>query len=140
MPTLKTYDLFLSHSWNYDYDYHRLVEMLKLAPNFYWRNYSVPQHDPLINPNSPVGVNKLISMLDSQIRPVNCVIFLGGMYAAHSDWIQAEINIAVTYNKPILAIYPWGQERMPIAIQKSANMIVGWNTDTIVNAIRKISL
>ena len=50
MPELKTYDLFISHAWKYNEDYYRLVDMLNNAPNFKWRNYSVPEHDPVLIP------------------------------------------------------------------------------------------
>lgn len=140
MPTLKTYDLFISHAWRYNEDYYRLVKMLKEAPLFYWRNYSVPEHDPLIDPNTTVGKAKLTTLLDNQIRPVNCVLILGGMYAAYSDWILTEIKIAKAYYKPILGVYPWAQQNMPRVVQEASNELVGWNTSTIIAAIRRISL
>jgi hypothetical protein len=34
MPSLRTYDLFISHAWSYGEDYYRIVEMLDAAPNF----------------------------------------------------------------------------------------------------------
>lgn len=140
MPTLKTYDLFLSHAWRYNDDYYRLEKMLNEALFFYWRNYSVPKHDPLIDPNTSVGKVKLTALLDGQVRPVNCVLILGGMYATYSEWIQKEIEIAKSYNKPIIGVYPWGQQNMPMVIQNAATELVGWNTNTIVDAIRRNSL
>ena len=140
MPNLKTYDLFVSHAWRYNDDYYRLERMLRDTLLFKWRNYSVPEHDPLINPNSFVGKSKLTELLVRQVKPVNCVLILGGMYAAHSEWILKEIEIAKNYKKPIIGIYPWGQQNMPIAVQNSANELVGWNTNTIVAAIRRNSL
>ncbi len=140
MPILKTYDLFISHAWRYNEDYYRLEKMLKEANNFYWRNYSVPEHDPKIDPNSEIGKKKLYDELKKQIRPVNCVIILAGMYAYYSYWINKEIEIALEFNKPILAIKPWGQERVPQAIHDVADEIVGWNTNTIIGAIRRISI
>jgi hypothetical protein len=140
MPELKTYDLFLSHAWRYNDDYYNLEKMLKQAPLFYWRNYSVPKHDPLIDPNTLVGRAKLIELLDGQVKPVNCVLILGGMYAAHSDWIKKEIEIAKSYKKPIIGVYPWGQQNMPLVVQNAANELVGWNTSTIVAAIRRHSI
>ena len=59
MPDLKTYDLFISHAWRYHEDYDRLVTLLNNAPNFKWRNYSVPRHDPKIDPDTEVGFRKL---------------------------------------------------------------------------------
>jgi hypothetical protein len=140
MPELKTYDLFLSHAWRYNDDYYRLVRLLKDALFFTWRNYSVPEHDPVIDPNTTVGYGKLVSLLDKQVRPVNCVLILGGMYAAHSRWINEEITIAQSYNKPIVGIYPWGSERMPVVVQAAASRVVSWNTNSIVSAIRQTSI
>ncbi|ABN53658.1 MAG TPA: nuclease [Hungateiclostridium thermocellum] len=140
MPNLKIYDLFISHAWKYNDDYYRLVDLLNKAPNFKWRNYSVPQHDPVIDPDDPVDQKTLIEELKGQIRPVNCVLILSGMYAAYSFWIQKEIDISVDYGKPIIGIKPWGQERIPKAVSDVAIEIVGWNTDAIVEAIRKHSL
>lgn len=140
MPALKTYGLFVSHAWTYNAEYYRLVGMLDNAPNFYWRNYSVPEHDPIINPSTQVGQGKLLAELDKQVRPVNCVLIVSGMYAAYSGWIQAEIKIAEGYSKPIVGIRPWGQERVPQAVSDPALEMVGWNTDSIVAAIRRNSI
>ncbi|MCK6601610.1 MAG: TIR domain-containing protein [Bacteroidetes bacterium] len=140
MPDLKTYDLFLSHAWRYNDDYYRLEKMLKEAPLFKWRNYSVPVHDPLIDPNTTVGKAKLTELLDRQVRPVNCVIIIGGMYAAYSEWILKEIKLAQSYNKPIIAVYPWGQLNMPKVVQDAADELVNWQTSSIVSAIRRNSI
>jgi hypothetical protein len=140
MPDLKTYDLFLSHSWRYNEDYYRLEEMLNNASFFKWRNYSVPEHDPVIDPNTSAGKVKLVELLEKQVKPVNCTLILGGMYAAHSEWILTEINIAKKYKKPIIGVYPWGQQNMPKAIQDAANELTFWNTDSIISAIREFSI
>jgi hypothetical protein len=88
----------------------------------------------------PAGKAKLTDLLNKQVRPVNCVLILGGMYAAHSEWILKEIKLAQDLNKPIVGIYPWGQQNMPLAIQNAAIELVGWNTSSIVSAIRRNSL
>lgn len=140
MPFLKTYDLFISHAWKYNEDYYRLEKMLNNTALFKWRNYSVPEHKPLVDPNSQVGRNKLLNLINIQIKPVNCVIILGGMYALHSDWILDEIKFAQKYNKPIIGVYPWGQKKMPLIVQKTANELVGWNSSSIIGAIRDWSI
>lgn len=140
MPTLKTYDLFISHAWSVNADYLRLVNLLNKANYFYYRNYSVPKHDPVIDPNTVVGKQKLTALLDNQIRPVNCVLIIASMHGAHREWIQTEIDLAQRYNKPIVGVIPWGQERTPVAVQNASKEMVGWNTDSIVAAIRKWSI
>ena len=136
MPELKTYDVFISHAWTYNSDYYRLVEMLDKAPNFKWRNYSVPEHDPL----KPKSKKDLKEALKRQMRPANIIIILAGMYATHSDWIEFEIDYAEELNKPMIGVKPWGQQRIPKVVQDAVKEMVGWNTSSIVRAIRKWSL
>ena len=135
MPELKTYRVFISHAWTYNADYYRLEEMLNDAPNIYWQNYSVPEHDPRYG-----GKRALTQALYNQIRPTNIVIILAGMYVSYSDWIQTEIDIALEMDKPILGIAPWGSRKIPQAVQDAADEIVGWNTQSIVKAIREYAL
>lgn len=111
--------------------------MLKDAPNFLFRNSSVPKTDPI---PTPITDAKLKAALDEQIRIANVVIILSGMYAAHSDWISTEIAIAAKYQKPIIGVVPWGQQRVPDTVQTAAKEMVRWNTDSIVSAIRKHAL
>ena len=136
MPELKTYDVFISHAWTYNSDYYRLVEMLDKAPNFKWRNYSVPEHDPL----KPKSKKDLKEALKRQIRPANIIIILAGMYATHSDWIEFEIDYAEELKKPMIGVKPRGQQRIPKVVQDAVKEMVGWNTSSIVRAIRKWSL
>lgn len=140
MPELKTYCIFISHAWKYSDDYDRIVNLLNKAKNFKLKNYSDPKDDPVVDPDTPVGKRKMKKELDDQISPVNCVIVISGKYVAYRYWIQTEIEIAMKYKKPIIGIKPWGQERIPQEIQKVAKEIVGWNTDSIVSAIRRHSL
>lgn len=140
MPDLRQYRIFISHAWRYDDDYNRLVKLLRDASLFQFANYSVPQHDPVIDPSKPSGRAKLLLALDGQIAPVHCVLVLSGMYAAYSDWINDEINLADRRGKPIVGIIPWGQQRTPMAIQQAAKEMVGWRTASIVAAIRKHAL
>ncbi|MCA6364893.1 MAG: TIR domain-containing protein [Bacteroidetes bacterium] len=137
MPELKTYDLFISHAWSHGDEYYSLVEKLIEAPNFKWRNYSVPEHDPLIDPENPEGMKKLEKMLAEQVRQASCVIIIGGMYVNHREWIQKEIKIAQDFEKPIVLVSPWAQERIPKEIQGIADEVVKWNIASIIEAIRK---
>lgn len=140
MPYLRNYDLFISHAWAYNDAYYRLIDLLQAAPNFQFRNYSVPTHDPLVDPGTLIGQTRLASLLDAQIRPVQCVLVIAGMYAAHRYWIDKEIAFAQMYNKPIIGLVPWGQERVPLSVQAAAREMVGWNTNSIVDSIRRNAL
>jgi hypothetical protein len=133
MPPLRTYNAFISHAWDYHEPYCRMVKFLDGAPNLSWHNYSVPKHNP------KPGVN-LEDELRNQIRPTHVVIVLAGMYVAYHGWIQKEIEIANAMHKPIIGVKPWGSERVPAAVTEAAEEIVGWNTSSIVAAIRRWAL
>ena len=133
MPTLYPYRLFISHAWDYNADYYRLEEMLNNFPNFDYRNYSVPEHDAFDS------MWRLKQKLTNQINPTQVVLILAGMYAAHSDWIDYEIDEAVRLGKPIIGVIPWGQERIPAKIQKHADQLHGWNIAPIIDSIRRLA-
>ena len=96
----------------------------------------MPEHDRL----DTTTAKELRDALHNQIRPTHVVLILAGMYVNHRQWIQEEINIAKSLSKPIIAIKPWGNTLMPTVVQDCADEIVGWNTSSIVAAIRKVSL
>jgi len=135
---MKTYNIFISHAWKYTEHYNKVVQWLNEAQaegKFNWKNYSVPEHDPLVDPDTTVGKNKLKKDLEGQIKPASIVIILAGMYAAHSDWIDFEIDTAVSYDKYIIGVKPWGQERIPTKVSNNANIMVGWNKSSVVDAV-----
>ena len=132
MPTLKTRNLFISHAWSYDSHYWKVVEWFGDEPNFNWRNYSVPSHDGCDSTTK----KGLELCLDNQMRPAQGIIILAGMYAAHSDWIGYEIDEAVRMDKIIIGVKPWGQERIPQKIQDAADVMVGWNSASVIQAVR----
>ena len=142
MPSLKTYDLFISHAWKYGDDYDRLISMLNEAPNFSYRNYSAPEDNPLVNRDGTPVSNKtqIKDAIRRKINPVNCVLVISGMYYKNREWMQFELDYAKQKNKPIVAIKPRGNVIMPKEITDVADEVVNWNTDSIVTAIRNNSL
>ena len=122
--------MFISHAWNYSEHYDKVVEWLDES-DIEYKNYSVPKADPL-------HVNKkdeLKKDLTNQIKPTSCVIILAGMYAAHSEWIDYEIDEAVRMGKYIIALKPWGQEKTPKKVQDNCDELVGWNSSSLIAAI-----
>lgn len=134
MPQLHRYRIFVSHAWNYSSEYQRLVHLLDNARYFIYSNYSVTRQDPLHCRQS-----ELREQLRQQIRPVEVAIVLSGMYVPYSNWIQFEMDFATSAMKPILGVLPWGSQRCPMAVTTCADEIVGWNTDSIVGAIRRLA-
>ena len=136
---MRTYNLFISHSWTYSDAYEKLVDLLDARPYFSYRNNSVPQDDPLHTNGTDW---QLYNAIKDQISPSSVVLILAGVYATYSKWIDKEIDIAQNefYTpKPIIAIEPWGSEKTSAKVKKAADKTVRWNTESIVSAIREVA-
>lgn len=136
----KIYNIFISHSWSYGDAYDRLIEFLTERPYFKYKDYSVPRDDPIHDAPSS---HELYQAIKNQITPCHVILIMAGKYATYSNWIIKEIKIAqeeFTNRKPILAITPWGSQQISSVVKENAEKIVGWNTESIVNGIREISI
>lgn len=99
-------------------------------------NHSVSADRPL---NTKTN-QQLREELSQQIRGCNAVIVVAGMYTLYSEWINYEIDEALRMKKPIIGIKPWGNQRIPEKIQQNATVLVGWNSSSLVSAVRNYAL
>ena len=127
------YNLFISHSWNYNYYYERLIVMLDNVSGFTYRDYSVPKDDPIHNANND---KQLRAAIRNQMQHASCVLVLAGVYASYSKWINIELELAEEMGKKIIAIEPMAAERTSAIVKEYADEIVKWRSDSIVKAIR----
>ncbi len=128
--------MFISHSWHYPDPYKIVKGWLDNASNFSWSDYSVPFYDPLDADTE----RKLKKEIKQQISACSCVVILAGMYVSYSKWIGYEIDTAVEMGKPIIGVKPWGQERIPNKVSDNADVMVGWNSSSVVQAVRDNAL
>lgn len=128
-----TYNLFISHSWTYSDQYIGLVRLLDANPYFSYKNYSVPKNDPIHNAPYQYQLKEAIRR---QMQPASCVIILAGVYSSYSKWINIEIELAKEMGKRIIAVEPWGSSRTSAMVKNAAHEIVGWNSASIIRAIR----
>ncbi len=137
MPSV--YNLFISHSWSYGYAYEKLVAMLKEKSYFNFKNYSVPKNNPIHNaPNA----QELYNAIKNQMSNCHVIIVMAGKYSTYSAWINKEIKIAKQefYSpKPIVAVKPWGAQQISTIVRDAANVETGWNSSSIVDAIRSLT-
>ena len=127
------YNLFISHSWAYGDAYDGLINLLNKRRYFEYRNYSVPKNDPIHNAKND---SQLRTAIRKQMQPVSCVLILAGVYSTYSKWINIEIELAKEMGKRIIAIEPWASQKTSQTVKNNADVIVGWNTESIVKAIR----
>lgn len=136
---MRTFNLFISHSWSYADTYDGLVNLLQQRSYFSFRNYSVPQDDPIHDAGTDAQLREAIRR---QMAPCSVVLILAGVYATYSKWIEEEIDLAkhdFDAAKPIIAVEPWGSQRTSTRVKDAADKIVRWNTESIVRAIRELA-
>lgn len=88
------YNLFISHSWKYSNAYDSLIKLLKSYPYFDFKDYSVPEDDPLIIRSKLYYESELENKIENQMKSCSVVLILAGVYATYSDSINMEIKIA----------------------------------------------
>lgn len=59
----------------------------------------------------------------------------------NSDWVNWEIECAAREGKRIVGVWAWGEQdcEQPEALKKHADAVVGWNGDSIIDAINGTS-
>ncbi len=107
------YRIFISHSWAYSSQYDKIESFLN-QENVMFYNYFVPKDDPIHTRGSD---KQLKDAIEAKIKGCSCVIILAGVYATYSKWINIEIELAQKYNKPIIAVEPWGAERTSLVVK-----------------------
>lgn len=132
---LKVYKIFVSHSWDHVDDLMSLRRLLENRGYFNVEFEETPPHDPINSSNS----DYIKSKIRNNIRNSDVVIGMAGVYASHSDWMRWELETAKSLNKPVLGVVPWGQVNVSAVVSNLADETVRWNTESIVDAIRRLS-
>ena len=129
----KTYTIFISHSWAYIDDLNNLKRLLENRGYF---NVQFEEATPDVPINSD-NAYYIRQRLKQKISNSDVVLGIAGIYASHSEWMAWELDKALELGKPIVGVVPRGAERVSTVVSSRANEIVRWNTDSIVEAIRK---
>ena len=130
--------VFISHAWSYSEHYETLEKWIfqekwKVGQaSLDFRDFSIPRSNPIHNATSSKALQDAIF---NQISRSHVVVIPSGMYAAYSNWIQKEIDGSKAYNKPIVAVNPWGQQRKAGVVLSNADIGVGWNKQPLIDAI-----
>ncbi|MEH0832395.1 TIR domain-containing protein [Pectobacterium cacticida] len=129
--SIKKYTVFVSHSWDYDKQLKNMKSLIEKKDTI-TIEYSEVTVDKPINSEDTAYIRRV---LKNKIINSDVFLVMAGMYTSYSDWMQWEIDTAKENGIPIIAVKPRGAERIPVIIQDNADIIVGWNSDSIVNNI-----
>lgn len=130
---MRRYNIFISHSWNHEDAYEKLITLLNKTGLLY-SDYSVPKSDPIHTNGTDWELRESIKR---KLTPCSCVLVLAGVYSTYSKWIKKEVEIARSMGKRIIAIEPNGSERTSLYVKTYADIIVKWRVDSIKNAIEQ---
>lgn len=116
------YNLFISQLDETTYEYDRLIGKLSSVEDFKFEDHSVPGKTSKED-------------LSLQMKDVDAVIILSGLYTADKNLIQREIDVAQKLKKPIIMVRPYGMENVPGKIEEVAKEVIGWNAGCIIDSI-----
>jgi hypothetical protein len=137
----KQIHVFISHAWAHSGHYETLAGWIfngkwrSGQASLDFRDFSVPKSDPIHDADND---KQLKLAIYNQISRSHVVVIPTGMYANYSYWIRKEIDGAIQYGKPILAVNPWAQQRASSVVGDAATMKVGWNKQSVVDGIWKL--
>jgi hypothetical protein len=125
--------LFVTHLWEDNDDYLRVFEYLESAKNFFYRNYSTPDHPPAGDKEAQR------EDLRRQIAPVEVVIAVPSLLETQRDMFTFELLFAQASQKPVVLLKPFGGSHLaiPKTITDLADEIVDWDDRALVDAIRR---
>lgn len=129
----KTYSVFISHSWDHVDDLKNLRNLLEKRGYFHVEFEEASPEEPINSENSAY----IRRRLKEKISNSDIVLGIAGMYASYSDWMKWELDTAIAEKVPIVGVIPWGQERISKVVTDRSVEDVHWNTESIVEAIRK---
>lgn len=129
--TKELINVFVSH-FHEDEEHISKMKVL-LGDDYSIRNYSVTS-DKYNNAKSEDYIKSMLRPLINQASVLICLI---GPNTHDSKWVNWEIEQALKQGKRIIGVYTWGAKDsdIPPALEDSADAMVGWNHDTILDAI-----
>ncbi|MFO0964374.1 MAG: hypothetical protein U0793_02130 [Gemmataceae bacterium] len=135
-------DLFLVHAWRFHDDWKRLAGILDEHDVHGWRNFSLPWHDPAIDPRSPRGRETIQRTLEAQIIPVHAVLLLEGVWREPGvrAWIELELDMARRHGKPVIAVPAWGAAEVSAELRDRADTTAPFDAAAVFEMVRSETL
>ena len=125
--------VFVTHAWEQSDDYLRVFEYLESARNFYYRNCSGPEQQPV--DTSSEGRRE---ELRRQISAAEVVVALASLFGAHRDLCMFQLNYTKASDKPVVMLPGFGREvLLPREVTDLADERVAWDERALVDAIRR---
>ena len=135
----KIKNVFVSHHHKDDASVDGLTSMVS-GKGYKLRNSSIrvkPENQKRID-NKQISDKTIARLLRMKMRWASQVIVVIGKETHQRDWVNWEIKAAHQLGKPIIGVYENGlkdQVEIPENLKKYATSIVGWRSDSVVDAL-----
>ena len=135
-----TYDLFLTHAWNYTDEWQGLVALLDEYIPGKWRNWSLPWHDTSIDRFSQRGREQLEKLLRGQIAQASGIIVLPETMdrAEGKLWLEKQLALAREFKKLVLGISPKNGTAFPTELAAFTAVVVPRDAAQIIAALERL--
>lgn len=131
----KTYNLFISHSWDHNDVLQNLKNLIEGRGYFHAEYTQIEKTCPIDSDLAWVVKANITKRLEQS----DVVLAIAGIFASHSEWMQWEMDKAKELGLKVIGVIPRGQERISQEVYSRSIEDVHWNADSIVNAIRSYS-
>lgn len=130
---IKTYNLFISHSWDYDDVLQNLKDLIN-GRGYFSAEYTQIEKDCPIN---SVRASVIKGNITKRLEQSDVVLAIAGLYASYSEWMLWEMDKAKELGLNIIGVIPRGQQHISQEVYSRSAIDVRWNADSIVDAIRR---
>ena len=136
-----TYDLFLTHSWNYTDEWQTLVAALDDHVPGKWRNWSIPWHDTSIDRYSVRGKAELEALLEGHISMTSAIILIPETVKTGDGrfWLEKQLQLAAKHSKPIIGVLPMNGDPFPEILTPRLHRLVRRDAREILEAVQALS-
>lgn len=137
--TDKIKNVFVSHHHKDDASVDGLTNMLS-GKGYQLRNSSIrvkPENQSRLD-KKQVSDNTIKRLLRMKMRWASQVIVVIGKETHQRPWVNWEVKAAHQLGRPIIGVYENGlkdQVEIPDNLQKYATSIVGWRSDSVIDAL-----
>lgn len=123
--------IMASHGWEADEDYLRLFEYLESTTNFFYENVLQPHESP----EGETVAQRRTRVIDAMKR-AEVLVVMSGQYERFHSWLDFDLNAAKAHSRPVVLVEPFGPNDAPDELKRQADVIVGWNSRSLEDAIR----
>ncbi len=130
-------NVFISHRHEDD-DGLKNLKVLLGRHGMSCRDYSITADNPNNAHNEDYIKREILS---PRIRQAGCLLVYVSEKTRHSEWVNWEIEHAHRLGKRIVGVWERGDRdcELPSALERHADAVVGWNGESIIDAINGTS-